>query len=64
MSPTRAVSDEGDLSGTIVTFAVVLTLLATAAVGLRFYVRGRLLRTIKSEDWCILIALVGSVRCC
>ncbi|KXX73599.1 Phosphoglucosamine mutase [Madurella mycetomatis] len=57
MSPRRTVSDEGDLSGTVVAFAVVLTFLATAAVGLRFYVRGRLLGTIKSEDWCILIAL-------
>ena len=39
--------------------AVLLTAMATAAVALRFYVRGKLLRSIKSEDWCMLVALVG-----
>ncbi|GAB1316029.1 hypothetical protein MFIFM68171_06239 [Madurella fahalii] len=57
MSSTRPDPDEGDLSGIVVACVVVVTLLATVSVGLRFYVRGRLLRTIKSEDWCILIAL-------
>ena len=50
---------DGDISHTVVLCAVLLTAMSTTAVALRFYVRGKLLRSIKSEDWCILVALVG-----
>jgi hypothetical protein len=50
---------DGDISYTILLCAVLLTSMAATAVALRFYVRGKLLRSIKSEDWCMLVALVG-----
>lgn len=45
-----------DISGTIIACAGVMMSLSTLAVALRFYVRGRILHTIASEDWCILVA--------
>jgi hypothetical protein len=50
---------DGDISYTVILCAVLLTAMSTIAVALRFYVRGKLLRSIKSEDWCMLVALVG-----
>jgi len=49
-----------DISGTIVACASVMLSLSTLVVGLRFYVRGKMLRAIASEDWCILAAWVGT----
>ncbi|KAK3342011.1 hypothetical protein B0T25DRAFT_357033 [Lasiosphaeria hispida] len=49
------------LSDIIVVCAVVMTTLASFTVGLRFYVRGKLLRAIKKEDWYILVALMSSI---
>jgi hypothetical protein len=51
-------ADDGDRSGRVVVCAVVMTVLSALTVGLRFYVRGKLLGTLKSEDWFILLALV------
>jgi hypothetical protein len=50
-----------DLSGTIIACAGTMIALSTLAVALRFYVRGRMVRTIASEDWCILAAWVFTV---
>lgn len=49
---------DGDRSPTIVACAVVLTVLATAVVGLRFYVRCKIVRSVKSEDWLMLVSMV------
>ena len=49
---------DGDLSGTVIACAVVMPVLASLAVGLRFYIRGKVIRAIMMEDWCILVALV------
>jgi len=51
-----------DLSATIIACASVMTVLSALAVGLRFYVRGRLLRTYAVEDWCIFAAWVSAHR--
>ena len=48
-----------DLSGTIVACAIAMPLVASLAVGLRFYTRGKLIHAISWEDWWILAALVG-----
>jgi hypothetical protein len=56
-SPPVAVEDRSD---TIIACAVSLAFVAMVAVGLRFYVRAKLLRSVKVEDWFILTALV----CC
>ncbi|KAK4031575.1 hypothetical protein C8A01DRAFT_51393 [Parachaetomium inaequale] len=48
----------GDRSGTIVACAVVMTFLSAVAVGLRFYVRAKLLRSVKGEDWCMLASMI------
>ncbi|KAK4158651.1 Phosphoglucosamine mutase [Cladorrhinum sp. PSN259] len=50
-----------DISGTIVACSGVMIALSTLAVGLRFYVRGWMLRAIASEDWCILVAWIFTV---
>ncbi|KAK4238677.1 hypothetical protein C8A03DRAFT_14885 [Achaetomium macrosporum] len=57
-STSTAGPADGDRSATVVACAAVMTFLATVAVGLRFYVRGKHLRSIKSEDWCILVAMI------
>jgi hypothetical protein len=49
---------DGDRSDIVVACAVLMTSIATVAVGLRFYVRGKHLRLVKSEDWCILVSVV------
>jgi len=58
---TIALDGDGGRSGTVVAWAVVMTVLAAVSVGLRFYVRGKMLRAIGREDWCILLALVSLV---
>ncbi len=45
-------------AATVVVCAVVLPVLASVAVALRFYVRAKLLRAVKAEDWLILAAMV------
>jgi hypothetical protein len=52
-------ADDRDESDTITACAVVLVFLASVAVFLRFYVRVKLLHSVKSEDWCMLASLVG-----
>ena len=49
------------LSGTMIACVGVMLAASTTAIGLRFYVRGRLLRTVSAEDWCILAAWVSSL---
>ncbi|KAK3935172.1 Phosphoglucosamine mutase [Diplogelasinospora grovesii] len=51
----------GDLSWAVVACAVIMTVVGSLAVGLRFYTRGKLIRAIRREDWCILVALVFSI---
>jgi hypothetical protein len=46
------------LSGSIIACVGVMLAVSTIAIGLRFYVRGKLLRAISAEDWCILAAWV------
>ncbi|KAK4149492.1 Phosphoglucosamine mutase [Chaetomidium leptoderma] len=53
--------DETNMSGSVVVCAVVLPVISTAVVTLRFYVRAKLLRSVKSEDWCILLALLFTI---
>jgi hypothetical protein len=48
------------LSGSIIACVGVMFAASTVSLGLRFYVRGRLLRAIAAEDWCILAAWVSS----
>ncbi|KAK0719234.1 hypothetical protein B0H67DRAFT_149203 [Lasiosphaeris hirsuta] len=63
-STTDAATDPKNgesLSDIIVVCAVVMTTLASFTVGLRFYVRGKLLRAIRKEDWFILVALMSSI---
>ena len=48
------------LSGSIIACVGVMLAASTIALGLRFYVRGRLLRTLSAEDWCIFTAWVSS----
>lgn len=50
---------EGDISWTMTVCIVVLTITSLTTVALRFYTRGKLLGTLKSEDWTILVAMVG-----
>ncbi|KAK4168120.1 hypothetical protein QBC43DRAFT_366631 [Cladorrhinum sp. PSN259] len=45
-----------DISGTIIACSAIMMALSTLVVGLRFYVRGCMIRNIASEDWCILAA--------
>jgi hypothetical protein len=52
-------AEDGDLSGTIVACVVVMTCLSAVAVGLRFHVRAKMLRSVKGEDWCMLASMVG-----
>ena len=47
------------LSGSIIACVGVMLAASTIALGLRFYVRGRLLRTVSAEDWCIFTAWVS-----
>ena len=53
---------EIERSNSILISAIVLTTTSIVAVGLRFYVRVRMLRSVKSEDWCMLVSLVGLPR--
>ena len=69
MSPSSlGVADDGAQSryraATVVACAVVLPVLATAVVALRFYVRAKLLRAVKAEDWLILVAMVRCLSGC
>jgi hypothetical protein len=57
-NPGNNTATEGDLTGNIIACAVVMPVLASSFIGLRFYIRGRILRAVKIEDWCILVALV------
>ncbi|KAK3291203.1 uncharacterized protein B0H64DRAFT_330769 [Chaetomium fimeti] len=41
----------------IVISAAVLTSVSAVAVALRFYVRAKMLRSVKSEDWCMLVSM-------
>ncbi|KAK5659750.1 hypothetical protein OQA88_961 [Cercophora sp. LCS_1] len=52
--------DGGDRSSLIVVCAVLLTAFALFAVGLRFYVRCAMLRSVKSEDWLMLVSMIFS----
>ncbi|KAK4097969.1 hypothetical protein N658DRAFT_432971 [Parathielavia hyrcaniae] len=54
-------ADDADQSHTIIAWAAVLLGVASVAVGLRFYVRARLVRSVKSEDWCMLLALAFAI---
>ncbi|KAK3391182.1 hypothetical protein B0H63DRAFT_520376 [Podospora didyma] len=54
-------SDDPSISWTVIACAVVTTALASLAVGLRLYVRVKLLRAMAREDWCIIAAWVFSV---
>lgn len=53
---------DGDRSPTIVACAVVLTVFALAVVGLRFYVRCKMVRSVESEDWLMLVSMVRFPR--
>ncbi|KAK4245699.1 hypothetical protein C7999DRAFT_16104 [Corynascus novoguineensis] len=48
----------GDRSGSIVACVAAMTFLSAMAVSLRFYVRAKLLRSVKSEDWCMLVSMI------
>ncbi|KAF9877143.1 hypothetical protein CkaCkLH20_05409 [Colletotrichum karsti] len=47
--------------GSVIPVAVVAAVLSTAFVAMRFYVRVRLLRSVKWDDWFILTSLVFAV---
>ncbi|AEO55679.1 hypothetical protein MYCTH_2299753 [Thermothelomyces thermophilus ATCC 42464] len=51
----------GDRTGTIVACVVVMNCLSAVVVSLRFYVRAKLLRSVKSEDWCMLVSMLFCV---
>ncbi|KAL2158839.1 hypothetical protein VTH06DRAFT_4031 [Thermothelomyces fergusii] len=51
----------GDRSGTIIACVVVMNCLSAFVVSLRFYVRAKLLRSVKNEDWCILVSMLFCV---
>lgn len=51
---------DGDRSPTIIACVVVLTTFAMGVVSLRFYVRCKMLRSVKSEDWLMLVSMVCS----
>ena len=51
-------------AASVVVCAVVLPVLAAVAVALRFYVRVKLLRAVKAEDWLILAAMVRCLSGC
>jgi len=53
-----ATAADGDRSPTIIACSVVLTVFATAVVSLRFYVRCKMVRSVKSEDWLMLVSMV------
>ena len=55
--PTTA---EIERANSVLISAIVLTSASAVAVALRFYVRGKLLRSVKSEDWWMLVSMVGS----
>jgi len=46
-------------SGLVIACYVVTLLLSGAAVGARFYTRGRIQHVLGREDWTILVAWVG-----
>lgn len=48
-----------DISATVIVCDAVMIFFAALAVLLRFHVRGQLLRTLKIEDWLILVSLVS-----
>ena len=50
----------GDRSPTIIACVAVLTTFAMGVVGLRFYVRCKMLRSVKNEDWLMLVSMVRS----
>ncbi|KAK4118812.1 hypothetical protein N657DRAFT_582933 [Parathielavia appendiculata] len=56
-----APANDANESATIIACSVVLLGIAAVAVGLRFYVRARLVRSVKIEDWCMLLSLAFAI---
>jgi len=61
----RSVDDEEEkenstsFAGNIIACAVVCWVLCGVGVTARFYVRGRILKLLGREDWCVLVAYVS-----
>lgn len=51
----------GNNGASVIPVAVITTVLSTAFVAMRFYTRFRLLRSVKWDDWLILMSLVFAV---
>lgn len=61
--PDFAMADEGPHYGkSIVIVAILLLVVSNLVVGLRFYVRLRILNRFVWDDWALLLAQVGNSK--
>ena len=58
--PPPDMSDTSSRQGEVIGCSITMLALASAAVALRFYSRGSILRVLGKEDWTILTSLVGA----
>lgn len=56
--PDNLLTASDDLGGNIIACAVITWIIAAIFVGLRFYTRGTIIRSLGPSDWCILVSLV------
>ena len=58
-APLQVGSPSDNQAPSVYACAITTVAIAAVAVTARFYTRGRILRVVGIEDWCILVALVS-----